>query len=255
MTTTGMMGVPKPYKRTYRQFIDGTYGDRTGNWFYITHSQYANGREHYIRAFNLIQKDLLNIFDYLEPSHINHDCYSYRIHELHTRACIEVEANCKAILKENSYSRSSNWTMNDYRKLEATHRLSGYQVRLPLWEGAGATRRPFEPWTRQNGRLAWYQAYNDAKHDRYANFKQANFGHLVEAVCGLMAILSAQFGTTDFTGRVQWYHSMPADNFRIAIGHYFQVYFPEDWPTDLRYDFVCNDIAEQLEPFGALPFS
>ena len=77
------------------------------------------GRQ-YIRAFLLIQKDLLELFDYVEPADQNLDCYSYRIHELHMRACIEVEAHCKAILSENNYvnpDKSSEWwNVKDYRK-------------------------------------------------------------------------------------------------------------------------------------------
>jgi hypothetical protein len=248
-----MMGISKPYKRTYRQFADGTYGEKNGNWMYITHPQYACAPEHYIRAFNLIQKDLLHIFDYIEPSEINSNCYSYRLHELHTRTCIEIEANLKAIMRANLYHKSGNLTMHDYRKLEATHRLSGYQVRLPLWDGAGSTKQPFSPW--MNGHsLPWYQAYNGAKHDRYANFKQANVNHLVEAVCGLVVVLSAQFGTNDFSDKIQWVNSMPANNFLIAIGSYFQVLFPTDWPTDQRYDFSWADVERSTEPFATLIF-
>jgi hypothetical protein len=34
--------------------------------------------------------------DYVEPADQNLNTYSFRIHELLMRACIEVEANCKA---------------------------------------------------------------------------------------------------------------------------------------------------------------
>jgi hypothetical protein len=91
---------------------------------YIMHPAFAKEPQHYIRAFELIQEDLLDLFDYIEPADVNLHCYSYRIHALHLRTCIEVEANCKAILKENGYPTGSDWNMRDYKKLEKTHHLS-----------------------------------------------------------------------------------------------------------------------------------
>jgi hypothetical protein len=54
---------------------------------------------------------------YVEPADKNLECYSYRIHALLLRACIELEANCKAILKENGYSKGGNWKIDDYKKI------------------------------------------------------------------------------------------------------------------------------------------
>jgi hypothetical protein len=59
------MPLPRPYKRTCRPFPDGTYISQ-GNWMYIMHPDFAKEPQHYIRAFELIQKDLLELFDYIE---------------------------------------------------------------------------------------------------------------------------------------------------------------------------------------------
>jgi hypothetical protein len=127
------MVVSRPFRRTVRQFTDGSYaeGGRAG---YIRHPRFALDPEHYVRAFFVIQKDLLELFDYIEPADANRQCYSYRIHELFIRACIEVEANFKAILSENGYTRGGDWNMrDDYRKCEASHFMSAYQIKLPVW--------------------------------------------------------------------------------------------------------------------------
>jgi hypothetical protein len=88
------MALSKPFKRTARPQADGNY---RGQARYIKDPRYAAGREHYIRAFLILQKDLLELFDYVEPSDKNGACYSYRIHELHTRACIEVKPIAKLL--------------------------------------------------------------------------------------------------------------------------------------------------------------
>src|SRR5215510_11889193 len=123
------MALAKPFKRTCRQVYPVDI--RTS---YIADPRYAIAPKQFIRAFELIQKDLLELFDYVEPADKNRECYSFRILELLLRTCIEVEANCKAILEENGYTRPGNWNMrDDYFKLNLTHRLSSYEVKFPVW--------------------------------------------------------------------------------------------------------------------------
>src|SRR5260370_4391371 len=132
------MTIAKPFKRTVRQLADGSY-QNSGNGRYVRDSGFAIDGPHYLRGFGVLQKDLLELFDYIEPADVNRPCYSFRTLELLGRVCIEVEANCRAILAENGYSRAvnhaSNLTMADYRKIESSHRLSNYAVRLPVWQG------------------------------------------------------------------------------------------------------------------------
>src|SRR5688572_7486964 len=96
-----IMTIMNPYRKNCRPFENGTYGS-----YYISDPKYAKDPEQYIRAFLLIQKDLKELFDYIDPSDINLQCHSFRIHQLLMRTCIEVEANCKAILSENGYDKA-----------------------------------------------------------------------------------------------------------------------------------------------------
>lgn len=191
----------RPYRRTCRQFSNGLYssydfGDPYGTAQYISHPGYAQEPANYIRSFLLIQKDLQSVFEYIDPDDKNKRTYSFRILELLTRTCIEVEANLKAILTENKYRSSSDLNMNDYRKVEKSHSLSDYKISVPYWHGVNQIRTPFSAWS--NGKIAklpWYQVYNAAKYDRNKEFKNATFRQLIDAVCGLAALLSAQFMT------------------------------------------------------------
>ncbi|GAC1656014.1 MAG: hypothetical protein NVS4B3_21320 [Gemmatimonadaceae bacterium] len=111
------VGVDRPYRRTSRQFVDGSYGDG-GRWQYVLHPKFARAPGQYVRAFLLLQKDLQELFDFVEPAEQNLRCFSYRIHALLLRACIEVQANCKAILVENEYQRRSpDLKIRDYAKI------------------------------------------------------------------------------------------------------------------------------------------
>ena len=94
----------------------------------------------------MIQKDLQELFEYIEPSDTNLKAYSYRIHQLLVRTCIEIEANFKAILKENIYSKHENLTRTDYKIINQTHHLSDYSVKFPYWNGDKNKFVPFEGW-------------------------------------------------------------------------------------------------------------
>lgn len=250
------MALSRPFRRTVRQLADGSYAN-SGHGQYITHAKYAESGAQYVRSYLLLQKDLLELFDYVEPSATNQACYSYRIHALLLRACVEVEANLKAILRENGYPTGKrDWTMEDYRKIEASHRLSGYQVAMPLWTGPGATRQPFKAWSfSPSGPLRWFQAYNSTKHDRHAEFEQASFESLVDACCGLVALLFAQFRNDDFSGVYHWVSEGPNDGSESAIGGYFRVIPPLDWDAAKRYDFNWQALKTDPDPFEMFDYT
>lgn len=248
------MPIIRPYRRTCRQFVDGNYTEG-GRWMYITHPKFAQSPSHYIRAFLLILKDLQELFDYIEPSDDNLNCYSYRIHALLLRACIEVEANCKAILKENGYKKRRDMNMGDYKKINTTHRLSSFQVRVPYWRGSQDLRSPFSGWA-TGGSLPWYEVYNTTKHDRHAGFKEATFEHLIDACAGVLVVLSAQFETNDFSpGPTLRAVTGLNDGMKSGIGGYFRVKFPDDWPLDLRYDFDWQTLKDEPDPFQTIDYS
>jgi hypothetical protein len=208
-TGTHAMSFAKPFYRNYRTIKAGHNSGYSG-WAYIHDREYAKNAEHYVRALTLIQNDLQSIFEFLEPSAESRSVYSYRIHALFMRTCIEVEANFKAILEENLFTPPTNRSLNmtDYRKVDASHHLSSYEVMLPIWNDAPPIFKPFYAWKSVRGlnmpsalrvSLPWYQAYNASKHDRQDEFKKANFGNLVNAVAGLLVIGSSQFHSQDFS--------------------------------------------------------
>ena len=248
------MGINRPFRRTCRQFVDGHYAEG-GRWAYVMHPKYANSPEQYIRAFLLLQKDMQLLFDYVEPSENNLNCYSYRVHELLLRACIEIEANFKAIFLENSFTKRGEMSMDDYKKIEISHRLSSYQIKIPVWHGSGNVRKPFAAW-KEGKSLPWYQAYNQTKHNRHEVFNMATFENMLDAISGLLIVLSSQFFTHEFSPSdmfISW--DGPDDDMESAIGSYFRIKFPTDWPEEQRYDFNWQELKNDEEPFVSIDYS
>lgn len=159
-------------------------GPNTGNsqWGYIIDRDYAIAPEHYVRAFLLMQNDLVRLFEIIEPADVNLSTYSYRTHALLIRSCIEAEANFKAILKENTYRPANRKgdpihdkrrNIKNYQIINKTHHLSLYLVHVSIWAGTQSTITPFAEWI-SSEKLTWYHAYNKSKHDRHDQVKPAN---------------------------------------------------------------------------------
>ncbi|MFZ1811961.1 MAG: hypothetical protein WAU02_00335 [Candidatus Saccharimonadales bacterium] len=125
--------------------------------------------------------------------------------------------------------------MNDYHNVNQSHFLSDYKVYLPHWEGNNM-RQPFKAWSVNGAGLIWYQSYNNTKHARWKNIKEANLKNVVNAMTGLTALISAQFYNINFDAR-EYLEAETArkDKAIIAIGDYFSVKFP-DIPMNERYD-------------------
>ena len=101
--------------------------------------------------------------------------------------------------------------------------------------------------------MPWYQAYNASKHNRQKEFEKANFGNLIDSMCGLVTILSAQFRTEDFSqNSYLMMGNLVHDEFGLAIGRYFRVKFPGDWTSDECYDFSWSDLHNQNSPIDLL---
>ena len=257
------MSYSKPFHRNYRGFVNRPNSGYS-QWAYIVDRNYAESPEHYARAFLLIQSDLQRLFEFIEPSDNNLGTYSFRIHELFIRTCIEIEANFKAILKENIYNptdRNGNlipekkWSIHNYRIVNKTHHLSSYKVYAPIWEGTKSVFEPFALWATTT-ELPWYQAYNRSKHDRKIAFKEANFGNLLNAVTGLLILLSSQFRTETFTPEntlllvnTDSYYSTDA-----ALGEYFHIQFPDDWSEEEKYDFDWEELKQQSNRFQKIDY-
>ena len=122
------MGYKKPFHRNYRSIKKGENSGYS-SWAYIVDPDYSIKAEHYVRAFLLIQNDLESIFEYVEPSDEGRKAYSYRIHALLMRTCIEVEANFKAILTENKFTMPTKSALNmgQYRKVDVSHHAANLE--------------------------------------------------------------------------------------------------------------------------------
>jgi hypothetical protein len=128
--------------------------------------------------------------------------YGHEIRNLLIIACTEVEAQCKAVLDANAYRPiGKRHTTADYVKLAKAMRLQGYSVQLVACPWL-APIKPFAGWHQRQPTksLPWYAAYNAVKHDREANFREAQLRHAISAVCACAILAWCQFGEPAVNG-------------------------------------------------------
>lgn len=253
------MGIHKPFHRNIRSHVQSAHSSYS-SWAYIRDPEYSTNATSYLRAYFIIQSDFEKLCEYVEPSPESQKTYSHRIHELLMRTCIEVEANFKAILGENKSSVQKP-NMAVYRKIDVTHHLSSYNVSLPIWRGPPTLITPFKNWAGSGGfgkgkSPDWYTAYNDSKHDRQESFKLANMEQLLQALAGLLVVLSSQFRTQDFSAAADGlsigfssYHSLEP-----ALGNLFRIGFPDDWEDSEKYDFNWQELCREQTRFSKINY-
>ena len=84
----------------------------------------------------------------------------------------------------------------------------------------------------------------------------ATFAHLIDASCGLLVLLSAQFETNDFSpGNRLLALDGPDDGMESGIGGFFRVKFPDDWPDDMKYEFDWQTLKKQDDPFQEFDYT
>jgi len=249
------MGVDKPYFRTFRMFADGNYTS-SGSPSYVEHPSFAKSPENYIYASQLIIDDLKELFEYVEPSDTNLDTYSYRIHSLFVRTCIEIEANFKAILLENGYCKNARRNLNicDYKKLESTHFLSNFAAIFPHWNGERSKRYPFKDFEKGKS-PEWYSSYNAVKHDRKETFIKANLLNLTDSIAALAVILAAQFGSNNFVKGSVVLSLYSNDPYEASPTGYLRMEYPKSIPEESRYCFDWEQLKNSPAPFQKLSFS
>lgn len=250
----------KPYKRCCLPFEDGRRSSG-GKGGYLKFQNYAKDGYRYVYAASLIQKDFIELCEYIEPDAANFQAYSFRIQSLLIRTCIEIEANFKAILRENGYSPAGsykNWNVRDYWKVEKSHLLSKYQVRIPTWRDTDYAFTPFEAWSNEEFcALWWYQSYNAVKHDRNENFAQASFKALCYSICGLFALLAAQFYDEDFSPRDSGLSVGGGrnDGYSEVAGDFFRVRFPDAQDYGEVYTFERDDLEDTEDFFVSFNYN
>jgi hypothetical protein len=200
----------------------------------------------FIQAYQILKRDLVRLFEFIEPCPDNYSTYSQRTFEMLLRACTEVESNCKQVLRANGHA-TEDVNIIRFSDLNGPMKLSEYIVCCPAIDFEDFS--PFKSFAltvRQDRSPSWYRAYNQAKHDRATFFSSASLRNVIEAMGAVHVLIWAQYGPID--NQIGW-----SSGIRAAPASYFSLRTSPSWSPDERYQFDWNALSSTSQPYDYHP--
>lgn len=126
-----------------------------------------------------LEKDLDNTSRFIEPRG-QENVFSFEFAKLLVLSCTELESVLKLLCYERSGETKGNF--GEYKETILTHypKIVFAEVSIARW---GETIRPFGGWDK--GKLSWWDAYGNMKHNRKDNFTEATYKNVVYALSAL----------------------------------------------------------------------
>lgn len=151
-------------------------------------SQLTNN--HHWNHFLMLDSDTIELSRFIEFAPANYRTYSLELAGLLMSAAAEVDVVAKlACVRADASAKRAN--IRDYYKILSLHRpkLKDYPVRIDRF---GLKFKPWTSWTSTQS-PKWWEACNQVKHRRDAEFPAANLKNALNAVAGLFVMLLYAF--------------------------------------------------------------
>ena len=237
----------KPFYRIYRP-------NKLKDYDYILEDEYCTERVDLIKYYNFLQKQVVEIFDYIYPCQKNMNTFSSKNYQILGNICMEVENNFKGIICANSYNKTvQTLNMNDYNKLNKYLKLSDYELSLRFSKDI-IRFRPFKNFLDENKKIEWYQSYNSSKHNRTKDIDKATLENVLNALGGLNILLRAQFycyydiinNNNTLLSYLQLQNGVFNSQNSLSI---FEIINEPNWKDYEKYNFEWKELKECNERF------
>lgn len=135
------------------------------------------------KYYLLLEEDFLRTTRYVELDQANFDTFSKEYYKIFMSICMESEALMKAIsgIGGNAYSNIGDFGAGILNKYPG---ITNKEVNVNY---TNIILKPYDGWLASAARktLKWWDAYDDAKHDRVAMDSKANLDNVINALAGL----------------------------------------------------------------------
>ena len=160
-----------------------------------------------------LEKDLDDTSRYIEPKG-QENVFSFEFAKLLVLSCTELESVLKLLCYECSGEKRGN--IGEYKETILTYypKIVFAEVNVSRW---GETIRPFDGWDK--GKLSWWDAYGNVKHNREDNFRDATYQNVVYALSALYVsifYLSSISGVS-FSGYASTYIESDYSSHGVAV--------------------------------------
>jgi hypothetical protein len=188
-------------------------------------------RNQYEPAFILLVGDFLRVCEFIEPTDAHLQVYSHRLYEIPLRACTEFESLCREILMAHGLRKQGNLNITDYVEIAPLLDLRRQTSIALFWRPEPVSMMPFEQWAPESTGLSWYRGYNAVKHNRNAEFPQANLVNVRTALSAVFIILAR----LDFLESLNSRFVAPGGMWQGTARY-------RDIPFALQYEFYPTDV-------------
>lgn len=213
------------------------------------------------QALRILVNKLDEIFLYIEPKESGLLSYSHKTRELLILACTEIENTWKQYMQaSNTKLVKSNYTTQDYVKLNTPLYLAEYEVRIKPYKNINPIR-PFAKWdaSQPTKSLPWYDAYNKTKHHRKEHFDKATLENCIHAIAGNIVLFCVRYSPYRLFRNADTLSTIMNQLFdvRLVAPDPSTFYLPNmKLEENRRVDFVCGisgQIQEAIKPWKSHP--
>lgn len=174
-----------------------------------------------------VERDVERLSRYVEFDQRNFECFSIEIARLLLASSAEVDVVCKQLcLGQNPASVATN--IHQYRDevKAAFPNFPQFEVCISRF---ALTLHPWDEWSKPGGVPFWWTAYNKTKHQRHAEYHQANLKNALNSVAGLFVAVLPLYGDKARAGELL----PPAQLLRVGAKHFLG-------DTHQGYEFGIN---------------
>ena len=144
----------------------------------------------------LLEKDLIEILDYIDPCDENMAVFGPKILKLFLSIGSGIDVTLRDLLltkdSQGEFAHKKRFGIKDYRHFVQDTDLSlEFKDVAVCFDGMEFTCTPWEDWWSQSGghptqlRPGWWDSYNHVKHRRTEQYGEANLGNVLKALAGL----------------------------------------------------------------------
>lgn len=147
---------------------------------------------HYFLA---LERDLIRTLDYVEFHPDNAGAFSNEYAKLLLLVGSEVDVVAKQLSKTvPGGKKAKNIIAYQQALTDAFPGIHDTEINISRYS---MLLKPWKAWENENSAPPWWKAYNDVKHERNSNYRDANQGNVVAAFCGLLVLLMYHFRKDD----------------------------------------------------------
>jgi hypothetical protein len=155
----------------------------------------------FFQIYQSLEKELLEMTDYIHFSETNLDVYSVKLANFILRANVECESLLKELYKKtedfNSLSKAEQTKAlenSTYKKVNAVYKLDKKTIYIAseIFYFQGKYSEPFIPFEYKKNKKDSHQIYNSIKHDKVNNLEKADLETAINML-GTLFILNSCF--------------------------------------------------------------